>query len=234
VQYKTFAALKLEVQSETDTEAEDFVTATEIMAYFQEAVDECAAHIYKVWPLATNYFEKLTQFDLTVGQQLLTLPTDMYARSILRMVFNGNGKVFPIHRFNKSKRFEEIAEISQFNSTSDYYKYTFIDDGSLNTHQAKLWPASKDEGTGIIWLWYVREPIQIVDDTSLIDIPEFYYYIKSYVKWKIYGKEGSPLLEEALADRNEKRALMLETLAEMTPDDDNLLEGDYSHYEEMS
>lgn len=232
--YKTFGALKLEVQSETDTEAEDFVTTTEIMSYFQEAVDECAAHIYKIWPLATQYFEKQTTLDLSVGQQLLTLPADMYARAIIRMVFNGNGKVFPITRFNKSKRFEEIAEISQFDATSDYYKYIFVDDGSTNTHQVKLWPASKDAGTGIIWLWYVRQPIQITTDASLIDIPEFYYYIKSYVKWKIYSKEGSPLLGEALADRDEKRKLMLETLAEMTPDEDNLVEGDYSFYDEMS
>jgi hypothetical protein len=100
--------------------------------------------------------------------------------------------------------------------------------------QIQLWPPSIDVGTNILWIWYVRQPVQIESDDDFVDIPEFYYYIKSYVKWKIYDKEGSPLVVEAKADRDEKRQLMLDTLAEMTPDEDNLIEGDYSAYEEMS
>lgn len=234
MEYKTYGALKAEVQAETDTEAEDFVVETEIMSYFQEAVDVCAAHIYKIWPVACNYFEKLAKLDLAIDQQLLALPADIYARSILRLVFNGNGKVFPITRFKNSKRFEQIAEISQFDSTSDYYKYMFVNDAPDEDTQIQIWPASKDAGTEIVWLWYVRQPIQIVDDDSFIDIPEFYYFIKAYVKWKIYDKEGSPLLADAKEDRDAKKQLMLDTLAEMTPDEDNLVEGDYSHYDEMS
>lgn len=233
MQYKTYGALKAEVQAETDTEAEDFVVEDEIMSYFQEAVDECAAHIYKVWPVACNYFEKLVKMDIAAAQQLLALPDDIYARAILRLVFNGNGKVFPITRMKNTGRFEAIAEMSQ-NSTSDYYRYLFVNDAPDEETQIQIWPPSIDAGVNFIWLWYVRQPIQIVDDDSLIDIPEFYYYIKAYVKWKIYGKEGSPLLAEAKEERNEKRQLMLDTLAEMTPDEDNLIEGDYSAYEEAT
>lgn len=234
MQFKTYGELKTKVQSETDTEAEDFVTESEIMSYFQEAVDECAAHMYKIWPLATQYFETLTKEDLTVGQQAVTLPTNIYARSITRMHIVNAGRVLQISRFRKSNRYDEVSQITSGNDQGDPRNYLFLNSTPSNTHQIQLWPSSKEAGTEILWIWYVREPIQIVDDDSLVDIPEFYYYITSYVKWKIYDKEGSPLAAEAKADRDEKRALMLETLAEMTPDEDNLLEGDYSTYEEMS
>jgi hypothetical protein len=234
MQFKTFGTLKSKVQSETDTSAEDFVTETEIMEYFQEAVDECAAHMYKIWPLATQYFETLSKEDLAVDQQLVTLPTNIYARAITRIQLVNNSRVLEITRFKNSKRYDDVAQLSTHGNQGDPEKYLFINDSVSNTHQIQLWPSSKEAGTDILWIWYVREPIQIEDDDSLVDIPEFYYYITSYVKWKIYDKEGSPQAAEAKADRDEKRALMLETLAEMTPDEDNKLEGDYSTYEEMS
>lgn len=234
MQFKTFGTLKEKVQSETDTEAEDFVIGDEILAYFQEAVDECAAHIYKVWPLATQYFETLVKKDLAVNQQLVTLPTNIYARAITRMHLVNNGRVRGITRFKNRERYEDVALLSIDGNQGDPAKYLFVNASPSNTHQIELWPSSKEAGTGILWIWYVREPIQIVDDDSLVDIPEFYYYITSYVKWKIYDKEGSPQAVDAKADRDEKRALMLETLAEMTPDEDNKIEGDYSTYDEMS
>lgn len=229
--YKTFGTLKTKIQRETDTEDEEFVTADEIKDYFQEAVDECAAQIYKIWPLACQYFEKLEKYDLTVGQQDVTLPTDIYARAITRLVLNGNGKVFTVRRMKRSDRYESMAQINQDGDQGDYYAYYF-DNASGATQTLQLWPTSKDAGTDILWMWYVRQPIQIVDDDSQIDVPEFYYYITAYVKWKIYDKEGSVKAADAFAELEKKKALMLETLAEMTPDEDNTIESDVSAYEE--
>jgi hypothetical protein len=229
--YKTFGTLKTKIQRETDTEDEEFVTADEIKDYFQEAVDECAAQIYKIWPLACQYFEKLTKYDLEVGQQNVTLPSDMYARAITRLVFKGNGKVFTVRRMKQNRRYELMAQIDQDGDQGDYYMYYF-DNASSAVQQLQLWPTSKDEGEDILWMWYVRQPIQIVDDDSKIDVPEFYYYITSYVKWKIYDKEGSVKAVDAKVELEKNKALMLSTLDEMTPDEDNLIESDTSAYEE--
>jgi hypothetical protein len=112
--FKTFGALKAEVQAETDTEAEEFVVESEIMAYFQEAVDECAAHIYKCWPVACHYFETLVKSNLTLGQQAVTLPEDLYARAILRVILNGNGKVLTI----PGSKIRSALKISQVSLSS--------------------------------------------------------------------------------------------------------------------
>lgn len=231
MQYKTFGELKLKVQRETDTEAEEFVTSEEIKSYFQDAVNECAAHIHKLG-LEDTYFQSRKKYDIVIGQQELELPPDIYAMKISALTFSGNGKVFPIKRMKGPKRFSIIAEMEQFQENGDWYEYHILNTSPDTPPVIELWPPSKDQGANFITMYYIRQAIQIVDDSSKVDIPEFYSFIISFVKWKIYSKEGSALTSDAKAELDEKRDLMLATLAEITPDYDSNIEGDRSAYEE--
>lgn len=231
MQYKTFGELKLKVQRETDTEAEEFVTSAEIQSYFQDAVNECAAHIHKLG-LEDIYFQSRKKYDIVIGQQEFELPPDIYAMKISALTFSGNGKVFPIHRMKGPKRFAIMAEMEQFNENGDWYEYQILNTSPDEMPVIEIWPPSKDQGQNFVVMYYIRQPIQIVDDNSKVDIPEFYSFVVSYVKWKIYQKEGSVLISEAKEELDRNRELMLATLAEMTPDYDSHIEGDRTAYQE--
>jgi hypothetical protein len=69
---------------------------------------------------------------------------------------------------------------------------------------------------------------------ALLDIPEFASYIMQSVKVKAMGKEGDPRGAEETAYLVKIKEQMIATLAESVPDDDNTIEADFSHYEEMS
>jgi hypothetical protein len=231
--YKTYAELKLKVQRETDTQAEDFVTDEELMSYFQDAVNECEAHIHKMG-LDNQYFLSRASADLAIGQQSVDLPDDIYATKILRLILAGNGKVYTIRRMKSENFYERMENINIFNESSDAYEYIILNSDGATLPVIEIWPPSKDAGTNILKIYYIRSAVEIDGDDSVIDIPEFYSFICGFVKYKIYDKEGSVMAADAKIEMERQRQLMLDTLAEQTPDSDNLIEPDLSSYEEMS
>lgn len=87
---------------------------------------------------------------------------------------------------------------------------------------------------GTVWFSMEVEATSAIVNASLIDIPEFIGFILQYVKCKALTKEGDPRAVEEKLDLKEKREQMIATLAESVPDDNNEVEKDFSHYQEMS
>lgn len=228
--YKTYGALREEIEREVDTEEEEFVQPDELMAYTQDAVNEAAAHIHKLG-LEDDYFLKRVQYSLTVGQTSLQMPADIYITKIRSLLYSTPEKTYQIKKIKGKDRFE-MTEFIKLNSTSgEYYRFQMMNDSDAG-YVAELIPQSYEDRANCITLYYIREAVQIVDDNSLIDIPQFYYFIKAFVKWKILDKEGNPRAAEARAEKMEAQQLMLETLAEMVPDYDSEIPQDLSNYEE--
>lgn len=232
--YRTYGALKTEVLMETDTEAEDFLQADEIMAYFQDAVNECQAHIHKLG-LEDDYFlKKKTDYSLTNGQSVLDMPSDIYAAKIRGLIYSYGGRIYPIKRMKGPKRFELLADLLQNPGQNTPYVYQIINTSSAAGLDIDIYPRSYETSTNCITMHYIREAVTIVDDNSVVDIPQFYSFIKAFVKYKILNKAGEMLAADAKADLDKERVLMLETLREMTPDYDDIIPPDTSIYEEMS
>lgn len=228
--YKTYGELKLKVQRETDTEAEDFVQDGELMSYFQDAVNEAEAHIHKLG-LEDDYFLKRETFDLTVGQENISLPTDIYANKIRSLVFKWNDAIYPVKRLKGQRRFMLAENLLLEDNASEYYGYIILNNGPTVNPLLQLYPTGKHTGTDLFIMHYIRNAVEIVDDNSFVDIPEFYSFIVSFVKWKIFSKEGSALAQEAKATHDEQKALMIATLEQMVPDDDNTIPAETDHYE---
>jgi hypothetical protein len=82
---------------------------------------------------------------------------------------------------------------------------------------------------------YIRQANRMTADSSVLDIPQFATYIKAFMKERALMKEvGHPGLGDAQAETRRLREQMLSTLGEMVPDNQNQVEMDLSHYEEMS
>lgn len=84
-------------------------------------------------------------------------------------------------------------------------------------------------------LWFIRQANRLYLDADICDIPQFANFITQFMKKRCYEKEpGHPTFQQAIVDLDRQRKLMVETLTEMVPDDDNRVQGDFSHYWEHS
>lgn len=82
-------------------------------------------------------------------------------------------------------------------------------------------------------VWFIRN-VDIPDaDTDTIDFPEFWHFVAQHVIVNCLKKEiGNPRLQVELQTLEQYRMQMLETLSNMVPDQDDLVEQDFSSYNE--
>ena len=224
--YRTYGDLKSEVLIEADMEAEDFIQEPEVKAYFTDAVREARAHIIKLG-LEDDYFVKEQIASLTNGQTEMSLPADIYGFKIRAFSYSTPSKVYTIHRLKGTKKYEVMEHIKQSPSGGEYLMYDIENASPTTGPKIRFYPISQETTANCLVLKYVRNVTDLTNDASLVDIPEFYSFIKAYVKWKLYDKEGSPRSADFKLDYEAEKKLMLDTLTEMTPDNhSNLLEVD--------
>lgn len=229
--YRQYQDLKAEILRETDMEAEDFIQEEEIRGYFNDAVREALSHIQKIG-LEDDYFQKSTKLSLVNGQVEIDLPPDVFAAKIRGLIYATSSLVYEIKRIKGPHKFAEIQRLLQTPTQNAYYQYDLENPSPTSGFKIKLYPISYETLTDCLTLNYVRTVQLVTGDTDLVDIPEFYSFIKAFVKRKLFGKENSQMALDANSEYEKEKQLMLETLAEMTPDYDNKIIGDYSTYQE--
>lgn len=79
----------------------------------------------------------------------------------------------------------------------------------------------------------VAATLAIVNAT-ILDIPEFTYFLIQWVKCRIMGKEGDPRFEAESKILLSLKAQMIDTLTNAIQDDDDTIEPDFSAYNELS
>jgi hypothetical protein len=221
--------IRRKVEQDLDLEEEVFIESDEMLGYCNEAIDEAEAEIHK---LHEDYF--LTNSDITLvnGQSEYSLPSDIYAQKIRGVIYKNGSLVYPIHRVRNLYRFEDIALSEQF-GTSDLYRYYLKNPSAADGYQLVLLPESREDGA-FVKIWYLRNANRVTDDTSLIDIPEFSNFLIQFMKVRVLEKEGHPNLPMAIQVLQQQRQMMVDTLTQMVVDDDDEVEGDFSHYWEHS
>jgi hypothetical protein len=229
--YRTYQDLRDEVLREADAEAEDFVQEDEIKGYFNDAIREALSHIQKIG-LEDDYFQKSVKLSLVNGQTEIDLPADVFAAKIRGLIYATPTLVYEVKRIKGPQKFAEIQRLLQTPSQNAYYQYDLENPSPTSGFKIKLYPISYETLTNCLTLNYVRTVERIVDESDLVDIPEFYSFIKAFVLMKIFAKENDAQAAEKKADYEKEKLLMLETLSEMTPDYDNKVIGDVSFYQE--
>ena len=219
----TWLELKNEIETELDLEEEIFVTPTELLGYANQAIDEAEAEIHGIY---SKYFETEVKIALVTGTDEYSLPSDIYAAKITGIFHNDGSRKYPI------KRVRDLEELDYI-ETNDDYKYRIVNDSTLG-FQLKLYPTSRSTDSTIATMHYLRNANRLVDDTSTVDLPEAIGFIKQWIKDAIMNKEDGSLFSAppslALV---RQRNLLLDTLADMTPDGDNVIAMDTSFYEDF-
>lgn len=229
--YWTYAELKQKVEQDLDMEGETFVQPTEVLGYFNEAVDRAEECIHTLYE---DYFLDKDTITFMSGTNEYALPSRIYAHKIRRIIYRNGTRVFAVPRVQDWRKFEQYALDlvgGTMGSASDY-RY-FILNQSAGNPRILFTPEVGEDGT-FITVWFLRQANRFVTDTDILDLPEAANYVMQYVKCRIYEKEGHPNLAKALNDLQELRESLEGTLATMIPDADNEIEMDMSFYQELN
>lgn len=229
--YWTYADLLAKVERDLDIEEELFIQPSEMLAYFNEAIDKVEMSIHGLYE---DYFLDKDTITLVSGTSEYVLPSRIYAQKVRRIVYRNGTRVYTVMRIKDWRKFEEYALdlVNGTQGTASEYKY-FMINSAAGAPKFLFTPEVGENGT-FITVWFLRQANRLVLSTDVLDIPEAANFVMQYVKCRIYEKEMNPNLQTALGLLGIEKTDFEGTLAAMVPDADNEIEMDMSHYEEMN
>lgn len=227
--YKTYAQLKAKVDDDCDLQSETFISASEMLALFNEAITEAEKRVHK---LNEDYFLASASLTLVNGQEAYDLPTNIYAQKIRAIIYRNGTEVFPIKRLRDWKKLE-VYEWDKTNlNNRTLYNY-FVDNSTAGSPKIIITPTPQESGT-YVRIYYIRSANRFTTGTDILDLPESDNFVVDYVKDKVFSKEHNPIVTKVGADLQSKGENLLTGLAEKTPDNETLIEADLSAYYDMT
>jgi len=217
----TWATLKAEILRELDLQGEDFITATELMDYANDAIDEAEAEIMTIYE---KYFETEANLSVTSGVATVSMPTGIYANKITCINYDNGSTKYEVKRI---KNLKEIPHIQ----AGQLYRYRIIN--PTGGYQIKLYPTPTETTSTYFTCYYLRNANAITADATVIDLPEAKGFIKAHIKARCMAKEGFPGNPAVNPDVEKQRQLLIETLENMVPDENNEIEPDMSFYDDF-
>jgi hypothetical protein len=217
----TFAEIKEKVLADLDLQGEDFVDDDEMMGYANDAIDEAEAQIHN---LNEDYFLTSDAVSLELSEDEYDLPTDIYGAKIRAVHYDDGTDCYDVKRI----KLKDIPNVQ----TQDPYRWIYKNESGHG--KFKIYPVSRVTSSTAMTRWYIRNANRLTASDSVCDIPEFARFVIDFVKVQCAVKELNPQLAFYKQQLEESRALMIQTLTEMVPDEDNDIEKDLSHYDDMA
>jgi hypothetical protein len=226
----TYTELKAKVTADLDLENEAALSATEWLGLFNEAIDEAEAEIHKLG-CEDEYFLDSAFLTIVSGTAEYALPTTIYANKIRGIIYQNSNDIYPIKRVRGINRFSQVAELNVNASAAETLQYLLTNAASTG-RRIVFTPTPQFSSSSIVKVWFIRNAKQLAAGADILDIPEFANFVMSYVRFKIMKKDGDARVEIEAQELQAQRQLMIDTLTEMVPDEDNEIIPDLSHYEE--
>lgn len=227
-----YSDAKTVVEKELDLEEEDFVQDAEMLEYFNKARRTAEAEVLGIYE---DYLLDNAYLPLVLGQSKYNLPTGIYASKMRGIIYDNGSIIYEIKQVRSAKKFLERALLKTANPT-DYYRYIILNNAATGI-QMEITPPSQEDSATNVQIWFLRKIPDLVLDTDFVDkeIPESINYIYALVKGYCKQKEnGGVMPDDSKQEIAMEKVLMIETLTNMIPDDDNTILQDHSIYDEMS
>lgn len=180
-----------------------------------------------------------------------SLPENIYAHKIRRIIYENGSQVYKVRRIQDWKKFERKA-LEDVNSSSTLYEYFLVNDTPGDPKM--LFIPRPNETGDYVTIWYLRQanrfddsytgdiPNRVLttplnDPSNILDIPEAFNYIVEFVKMKCDIKEKRNMGQTPSGDYPEvmrEYEAFAGVIEEIVPDAENLIEPDFSSYEEHS
>lgn len=219
--YLTYAEILKKVVEPLDLQDEVFIGSDEMRGYCNDAIKKCESKIHTIYE---DYFLTRGFLTITQGSQEVNFPADMYANKLRSIVWAegpGSRDVYEVKRIKDVKKFIRIEEALANDTTSDYRYWIMNSSPAQDGRKIMLVPPARETTSTKLAVYYIRRANQVVDEDSLVDIPEYYSVIVAYMRYMAYLKEGHPNTGEMKEVYVSEEKDMIETLTEMVPDGEN-------------
>jgi len=228
VQLFTYSDIKTKLLNDLDIQDLDFINGeTELLGYINEALNDAEALVHTLG-LEADYFLTPSTITLVSGTEDYVLPTNIYASKIKALFYVNGEKKYEIIRIRN------LRETPYFQA-GEYYKYQLLTTtGTANNMRMRLYPTPAESGA-FLTMWYIRNLTTMTTSTAatnVCELPESVNFLLQHCKVRIYEKMGNPNLQLAMQQLLIQKQLMVETLQEMVPDENTLVEPDLSFYED--
>ena len=227
---KTLLDIRNHVKADLDFEDEEFISDTDIDRWINEGI---AAAEQQIHTLYEDYFLAQATITSISGQNLYDYPSDIYANKIRKIIFrDGVSNSTSTHVVKRIRNLVEAASLDYYNSdtTLPILSWSPIND-STNGRKIRIFP-QVGRG-GFLYVWYIRNANRLVNDTDVCDIDEFEHFVTQYAKTQAYIKDNDQRADDSKILQEQYKMDMIQTLSQMSPDNDNELPPDLSHYNDM-
>ncbi len=220
----TYGEMRDKVQNDLDLEDELFITAEEMLGYFNEAIDEAEAVIHDLYE---DYYLSTAAIALVNGTQDYAFPADIYAVKIRTVVYANGSQKYEIKRWRGP-----LSEIQHIQAGEDYV-YLPINT-TAGGYKLRLLPTSRETSASNVSIYYIRNAAQLVDTDDVCDLPELAInFVLQAVKQRCYEKEGHPTTLKAISDTERLKTALIESLENMVDDENDEIRKDVSFYEDF-
>lgn len=231
---QTFGDLKSQLEMETDTQGEEFIQPEELQGYYNTAVTIVESEIVKLG-LREKYLQKEFFISTVQNQTDYAIPTDIVANKIRKVIYRNGPTIYPVKPLKSEDSYETEDVYAQY-APSEYYRYQLYKVAEASVF--RITPKASVAVANAFRMIYFGKLNRFTADTVDCDVPDVCYeFMQSYVRYRIYSKEG-PNNGNAQNEKQDMQLflqLMRETLQNQIADPYNdEMDGDFSHYEEQT
>jgi len=224
MQLLTYSDLKTKLQNDCDIVDEDFISETELLGYINEAISAAETAIHNLHH-EDKYFLTNATFNWVNGTSDYALPTDIYANKIRKIWYSNGSQNYEIVRI------KDLTEVNYFQA-GDVYQYLLVNAAGTGP-RARFFPTVAETSTNAS-IWYIREMVRMTTSalaTNICEVYECQNFVFAYVRHAVAVKSrNAALIAETKEDKVIQYNLMMETLKEMVPDENNQIPMDLTHY----
>ena len=219
----TLTQLLSRVVTPLDMQDYSIVSSAEVTQSINDGIKRAEAQIHMLYE---DYFLAYETLNIVSGTATYSLPSDIYARKIRKVIYNDGSSIK-----------YEVIQLKDLNHTAivddnDEFKYRIFNDSS-NGVQLTLFPTPA-ETNSFITIYYIRDAKQLSSGSDVCDIPEYEEYVVKYAQVECLKKEMSnPLLQTYQQDLQVLGQEMIDSLSQAIDDGNVEIDMDLSFYDDF-
>lgn len=208
------------VRKDLDLEAETFYRDELMTEALNSAITDCEQLVIDEYQ---DYLLVYQDYDITSGQNILTLPDDIYQCRVRWLSFKLDGFGQPTARnTSDAYKLRKIPlEDLQSIGPREPYRYrliNFLDDGP----KIEIYPEIRGEDSGEkkIRLWYIRHFKRLYESSDVTDVP-VPEYLLAHLRVAVMEKEGNPMIDLELLNLQDQTQKLQKTLKFLSDDEED-------------
>ena len=228
---RTLLEIRTQIKDDLDLNEETFVDDSDLDRWINDAIEMAEAEIHSLYE---DYFLDSVTVPIARNDNTVDYPSNIYGNKIRKIIYRESLTDFNSvsHEVMREKDIIRAEALDIYNTDTQNPILRWVPINSATTGRTiRLYP--KTSRDGFLVIYYIRNANRLSLDTDVCDIDEYSRYIIQAVKTQVFLKDGDPRTQESKVLEDQLKGEMIESLSNMTPDNNDEIELDMSHYDDM-